>query len=976
MQCEVKPGAVLFRYSCGFLRKSSDDRAAVTSLRHNLWMPESPQSPESFAETGPPLLETKLFVPELRSGLVSRPRLVQMMQDGADRRLTLVSAPAGFGKSTLLAEWLAADTDARSSIGWVSLDESDSDPGRFWSYVVTAVQKAIPDAGARSLGLLRAHRQRVPVTDVVSSLINEIASVETGGSAVLVLDDYHMVDSTEVHEGMSYLLEHMPPQLRCVIAGRAEPPLQIARLRARGHLTEIRSDDLRFTAEEASEFLNAVVGVEISPDDVRTLDSRTEGWIAGLQLAAISMKSRGDASQFVQSFAGGERYVVDYLVEEVLKGQRDDVRSFLLKTSVLDRMNGPLCDAVMESQNCQAMLERLERDNLFVVALDGTRNWYRYHHLFAEVLRERLKQERPGEAEALRSRASAWFESENMLPEAIEQAQRAEDHETLARLVVNGFDEFDRLGRHVSVARWLRSLPEEMVLQRPRLAVMLAGATLGTDDNNSAARKYTAVAEELIEKFESEGFDTDSDTNGTVVGAHGLNALKGELLLLKLFHSNRSYTHAQMQEIAEKALKLLPRSRRGMRSMASMALAGMKMDSVDLESGLADLERITQEAIEDENFGLLEMAFAFQGNINFALGRIREAKRLYEDAIKAAERPNYESVDSGCMSHTRMSELLLETGDLEGAVEHARRAAGIADSLPSRSPVLFARGAATRAFIAAGLEAEAIQQLEGVRQFTEGSRGDRFGSYRAALEFDIYRATGDTDPAAKLVQKRKLSSETEVDRENLDEMVGFAGHLVTTGQHKEAAKVLSGVLAIAGEHGYVPQQVKALTLLAVAQDMAGDRVAALKSMGKATSLGEPGRFNRSITAAGEGARAVVKSLADALASGEAPAESGSSEYLHFLLDEFDRQSGAGDSTESAGDGGQVVRVNSSLPEQLTRREVEVLQLIAAGSRNQEIADQLFISLATVKRHIANVYGKLDVTHRTEAVAKATELELL
>src|SRR5690606_25817466 len=435
-----------------------------------------------------PLLETKFYAPRWRSGLVSRPRLLDRLDRGARSRLTLVAAPAGFGKTTLLAEWLAMPRVEGRRVAWLSLDQGDNHPAAFWTYLITALQGVQPEVGANALALLQGS-QSPPAEALLTSLLNDLRAVPS--DLVLVLDDYHLIESREIHEGITYLLEHLPPAMHLVIACRADPLLPLARLRGRGELAELRAADLRFTSDEAAAFLNEVVGLTLSAEDISDLDARTEGWIAGLQLAALSMQGRDDVTGFIAAFTGDDRYIVDYLVEEVLARQPDDVRRFLLQTSILDRLSGALCDAVTVGAGGRQTLERLERSNLFVVPLDDKRQWYRYHHLFADVLRAHLLQEQRELVPLLHGRAARWFEQHDMPLRAIEHARAARDHEEVARLIVASFDPLARSGSFASILGWMSSLPQEMVRQRPRLAFIYARSALASQNTNEIPRKYT-----------------------------------------------------------------------------------------------------------------------------------------------------------------------------------------------------------------------------------------------------------------------------------------------------------------------------------------------------------------------------------------------------------------------------------------------------------------------------------------------------
>src|SRR6266702_4265513 len=377
-----------------------------------------------------PLLETKLHVPRWRRGLVARPRLSERLSRGAESALTLVSAPAGFGKTTLLTQWLAAAPADRRSVAWLSLDQRDNDPGLFWAYLVGALKTAVQGIGASALSLLQSPGP--PSEAGLATLLNDLDAISN--DVVLVLDDYHVIEARDVQEGMAFLLEHLPPQIHLVIASRADPALPLARLRGRGKLVEIRAADLRFTPGEAAAYLNGVMGLVLTARDVAALEGRTEGWIAALQLAALSMQGREDTAAFIAGFAGDDRYIVDYLAEEVLQRQPEHVQHFLLQTSILDRLSGPLCDAVTGQAGGKAKLAALERANLFLVPLDDRRRWYRYHQLFADVLQAHLLDEQADNVAVLHSRASGWFERNGEPAEAIRHALAAEDFEGAANL--------------------------------------------------------------------------------------------------------------------------------------------------------------------------------------------------------------------------------------------------------------------------------------------------------------------------------------------------------------------------------------------------------------------------------------------------------------------------------------------------------------------------------------------------------------
>jgi len=420
-----------------------------------------------------PLLQTKLYIPKLRHGQVERPRLLERLSRGAESKLTLVSAPAGFGKTTLLAEWLEGAASDGISTAWLSLDPGDSQATTFWSYVIAALQTVAPGFGANSLSLLR-QPQPPAIEAILATLVNELS--ETSHQIIFVLDDYHAIDARDVDQGMAFLLDHLPRHVHVVIATRADPAFPLARLRGRAELAEIRAADLRFTPDEALAYLNEVMGLNLTASDVSALEERTEGWIAALQLAALSLQGRDDVAGFIAGFAGDDRYIVDYLVEEVLHRQPEEVRSFLLDTSILDRLTGPLCDAVTGQSGGKAMLEALDRANLFLVPLDDRRQWYRYHHLFADVLMARLKDEQPDRVPELHRRASDWYEHNGDRSEAIRHALAGEDFDRAASLIESAVPALRQGHQEVTALRWLRALPDEVIGRRPFRRVACAWA--------------------------------------------------------------------------------------------------------------------------------------------------------------------------------------------------------------------------------------------------------------------------------------------------------------------------------------------------------------------------------------------------------------------------------------------------------------------------------------------------------------------
>jgi LuxR family maltose regulon positive regulatory protein len=872
-----------------------------------------------------PVLETKLFVPRWRPGLVPRTRLVNHLQKGAARKLTLLSAPPGFGKTTLLAEWLAPARPEDRHVAWLSLDETDNQPATFWTYVISALQTVQPTLGQSAIALLQSQPPPA-IESLLAMLLNQIAGL--GQPLLLVLDDYHVIDAGPIQHGIAFLLDHLPPHLHLVIASRTDPALPLARLRARAELAEIRAADLRFTVEEAAAFLNEAMGLEISARDVAALEARTEGWIAGLQLAALSMHGRDDLSGFITAFTGNDRYVVDYLVEEVLQRQPPGVRSFLLETSILDRLTGSLCDAVTGQDGGKAVLESLERANLFLVPLDDKRQWYRYHHLFADVLREHVRLEMPERMPLLYGRASAWYEQHGHQTEAIRCALAARDFERTAGLVEATASATIQSNHSGRLLDWLAPLPDELIRMRPVLSTYYAFALSGIGDF-AAADRWLEVAE-------------DAPPGMVVVDHDGFRSVPAMIALARAFRAQAGGDVAGTVAYARQALDLVPQDNSFVRGGAALCLALAQWMSGDL----GPAQRTHADGIASlEIAGDVTLALSAAGDgaiLSMARGRLSEARRVFEQSVQRA-------IDHGGAAllvlanlYVGLSELHCERNELEAATRYLRQC----EELVARqgalrdTPYRLCRAQARVRQAAGDLDGalDLLEQAE--RQFVRGPAPD----FRpiSALRARVWLVQGRLAEAASWVREQHLSVDDELDYPHEFQHLTLARLLIATSDDR-ASRLLARLLE-AAEHG---QRIASVIEILVLQALARGAPAGLVPLQRALGLAEAEGYVRIFV--DEGAR-----MRDLLR------RAGEAAYARRLLAAFD-----------------IPAVSSpGLAEPLTPRELEVLRLVAAGLRNQEIAEQLVISLPTVKRHIANAYGKLGVTHRTEAVARATELHLL
>ncbi|HEY3072471.1 MAG TPA: AAA family ATPase, partial [Candidatus Limnocylindrales bacterium] len=611
-----------------------------------------------------PILETKLYVPRQRRGLVTRPRLSERLNRGGESKLTLVSAPAGFGKTTLVADWLA--TMPEKATTWLSLDPNDNLTASFWRYVIAALRTAVPDVGATALSLLESPKE--PIAAVVATLLNELRPLPN--DLVLVLDDYHVIDAHEIHDGIALLLDHLPPQIHLVITTRADPPLPLARLRARGELVEIRAADLRFTPEEAAAYLNEVMGLNLGAAEVVALEARTEGWIAALQLAALSIQGRDDVTGFIAGFAGDDRYIVDYLVEEVLRGQPEEVRSFLLDTSILDRLTGPLCDAVTGQAGGKARLEALDRANLFLVPLDDRRQWYRYHQLFADVLRARLQDEQPDRVLVLHRRASDWYERDGDRSEAIRHAMAGEDFERAADLIELAIPSMSQGRQEATLRSWLNALPDDLFEARPVLAVGWVAMRLVRGEAEGVEARLLQAERWLEPGAQTPDGSTGRSKDMVVVDEAAFRRLPGAVSVyrtaLAMARGDVTGTIAH----ARRVLDVIGSDDHLERGSAEGFLALAHWTRGDLE---AAHRWWTDAAVSLEAAGHVSDAIGCSialADIRIAQGRLHEAMQAYERGISLAARQAAPVLRGVADMHVGMSELFRERNELALATQH------------------------------------------------------------------------------------------------------------------------------------------------------------------------------------------------------------------------------------------------------------------------------------------------------------------
>jgi LuxR family maltose regulon positive regulatory protein len=613
-----------------------------------------------------PILTTKLYIPPPRPKIVPRPRLVEQLDAGLNGKLTLISAPPGFGKTTLISQWI---TDSDQLTAWLSLDEGDNDPVRFLAHLVAALQTIVANIGEHAMRLIQSP-QPSSNESILTSLLNDIATVQD--NFTLVLDDYHLIDAKPVEDAIVFLLEHQTPQMHLAITTREDPNLPLPRLRVRGLLNELRATDLRFTLSEAAEFLNHVMGLNLSAENIAALESSTEGWVAGLQLAALSMQGREDIAGFIGAFAGDDRYVADYLVEEVLQQQPEHIRNFLLQTSILEHLNGPLCDAVTNQANSKRLLETLERDNLFVVPLDDKREWYRYHHLFAEVLHKRSMEEEPDRIPTLHRRASEWYEQNGMTADAVRHALASKDLARAAGLVELSWPEMDKSCQTATWLGWARALPEELVCDRPVLIVAYAWALLECGELEPAEARLNDAEHMLNSKADMNDARDAQVARMIVVDEEQFRTLPASIANARAYHAQALGDAAGTLKYTQLALDLSPEDDYLQRAVPAALIGFVHWEEGDLEAAYQSFSSLKTSFKMGGNSNYISLAF-LMADIRLVEGRLREATSIYEQSLQLALDLG-EPLPLGTEDLYRgVGELHIERGNLEDAREYLEK---------------------------------------------------------------------------------------------------------------------------------------------------------------------------------------------------------------------------------------------------------------------------------------------------------------
>jgi LuxR family transcriptional regulator, maltose regulon positive regulatory protein len=895
------------------------------------------------------LLATKLHMPGPRAGQVPRPRLLARLDEGLARGLVLVCAPAGYGKTVLLADWTRR---GGQPVAWLSLDAGDNDAARFWRHAVAALDRARPGTGERVAPLLGPPAPS-SFQGLVTALINDLAADE----ALLVLDDYHVIRSQQVHESVAFLAEHRPAGICVVLASRSDPPLPLARLRARGQLTEIRAAELRFTQAEAGELLQHAASA--LPDaSVAALAARTEGWAAGLQLAALSLRGQHDAAAFVAAFTGSHRYVLDYLAEEVLERQDKQLRTFLLETSVLERLSGPLCDAVTGRQGSQALLEEAERAGLFLIPLDELRGWWRYHHLFADLLRARLQQEQPGRAVQLHRNAAAWCQEHGLADDAIGHAAAAGEMLWAARIIEQHFDLVHRIrGEAATIDRWLSVLPADVVRSRPRL--LLAQAHMAADSG------HPEVVEPLLDAADcaSPGWADEPFEPSSGAAASFLINVPA---LTTLHRSYLAQLHGNAEATAAFAVQTLAESRPEEGALSATA-HGFLAVAEWLRGRLTEAERALAssgtEWRETGQLTLIAWGCYELVLIQLAQGRLDAAALTCEQALDILVTAGRPTPAAG-PSYAGLAEIAYQRDELDVALRHATEGIALCRQFVYTPPL--AGGLCTLAMIrqATGDLAGALEAITEADQAAPGPAG-LLNPVPARLA-RLLLAQGDLSAATRFAQDNGLGPDDEPDYARESGHLVLARLLLAQGRPGQALALLDRLHAAAAAQGRTGSLIETGALRALARAATGDEAGAVTALAGALALACPQGYVRVFADEGAPMAVLLGRLVAAQRTGSG-FQAAAGVPLGYLA-RIQRAFRPGQPADDPAPPGIV--------DPLTSRELEVLEKLAAGRSNQAIARELVVTLDTVKKHVGHVLGKLGAANRTEAVARARELSLI
>lgn len=908
------------------------------------------------------ILTTKLFIPPLRQQSVLRPHLLQKLDEGLKnhKQLILVSAPPGFGKTSLVSEW-ANQTALKTA--WLGLDESDNDPGHFWRYIVAALQTISPEIGQGVVSGFQAP-QPPPLLDLITGLINDLSRQQM--DILLILDDYHLIEVENIHETFNFFIDHLPPNLYLAVCARSDPPLQLSRRRGRGLLCEIRAADLRFSLAETNRLLNETLHLELSEEDILSLEHRTEGWVAGLQMAGLSLSGIPDKRHFIEDFSGDDRYVADYLLEEVLRRQPQATQNFLLKTSILGRLNASLCEAVTGEKNSQNLLAELERANLFLFPLDNHREWFRYHHLFASLLEQHFqKNEGKGALNLLRMKASQWYEEHHFYLEAIEMCFYSQDMEEVAHLLDKYQHDIFQMGELVALLKWGGKIPEQLLRSYPKLIMGLAWAASATQQS-----AQTQLYCQMIESI----FDIKLETFLQIENLDSLAPLQRsamiEVAVLNAPTLLSQFTFPLMMQMGQRALPYLtpeydqqpylfnPPSQ--LRPPLVYLLGYTNFIAGNTEQANALLNDAVESAILQGNTHIVALSMAQLGTIQMAQGSLQQAKATFQKAADTEEKMTFLYSPYFSQSWHGLALLAYEANDLKQTEEYCQRALKLAKSWESSELLFPVYVLMARHQVLAGNWTEVDRNLQCIKNLSSAFLKTVSGGWEVFQAW-VELKRGHSGQVLHWVETFNPAQMAPIDFFQEIEEVNAARLMLAANHLEEASRLVENRLPLlknTDRTGHLIEFMAVESVLRQAQNRLPEAEAAVK---QALELAESRGYLRVFLDEGP-------KMHELLAKTQ-PSFTGSLRiYTQRLLDAFPQK--------NAPVFDSILPPDQSLIEPLSEREIEVLRLISSGVSNADIASQLFISVNTVKKHITNIFNKLGVENRVLAIEKSRQLKLL
>jgi LuxR family maltose regulon positive regulatory protein len=879
------------------------------------------------------LLKTKFHIPPLRPGVIHRSHLIKTLTDWNKSKLTLICAPAGYGKTTLATEWAL---NHQEKVAWLSLAKDDNDPTLFWSYFIAALEVVVPGFGSGLKTVLRTP-QHFSIDVFLSGLINEIFYLDA--PITLILDDYHLIETKPIHTALFSLISRMPNQMKMVISTRSDPPFSLGRLRSARDLLEIRIDDVRFGWKETNQLFKREFSTKLTEDELMFLYDKTEGWVAGLHLAVLSLKNHSEKQNFFSSFTGDDRYIADYLVEEVLAHQPDHIEDFLLQTSILERLSGPLCDLVLNTNSSQEILDYLDENNMFLVGLDNNRRWYRYHHLFADLLRRRLLLKKPEHIPSLHKTASTWFQQHGYIHEAVHHAFLANDDDSAARLAQSKILDLITRGEFDTIRTWIEKFPPAVILANPWLGV----ADLWQKVFSGELHDVSSKIEKLLTSIHEDNPERDHIFGHTFSVQACLYSLLGD--------------QSKALELSQKALDQLPENDYFARGFSYLTLGLALRWKGDFESAVKAYSAAQQVSLKSEDSFVYVYSSCFKGYALVLMGNLHGGYREFKAVIQhyTPERGSRHWTPPVLgLAYSFLSGVLLRWCNFEEALENARKGLDLSKSWGNMQAIQDGYFFYIQALAAWG-------DIDNVKEAIEQARSsaEALSPFQQLDVFyqegQLYLEEGNLDKAAALIEKIKIQPDDEIGYIYLQTYQVLAKFLRLKKERESAAQLLSRLLRIAKESGVKSKEMEIHIEQALLYWDIKDKPQALRSIELALSIAEAEKNLYPFLMEGQNLIDLLEVAATKKISIEIIGD-----ILHAFRARIDI----------------IKRSDLEQHPALTRREKQVLDLLAAGQTSTQVAEELFISVGTARTHIKNIYQKLNVHNRVEAVNKAKDLSLL